>query len=111
MKKKLIAYYGDSPVHVEGFPKDCPRSCKGSVHVLPRKPVTVTDAEYEYMRTHYKWMLPKLKVVAELGEEKKKEGASAPSNSPPAKEEKAEKPTSTDGKKSKKIEETEVIKN
>lgn len=69
--KKLIAYYGDSPVYVEGFSKDCARSCEGSVHVLPRKPVTVTSDEYEHIKKSYSWMLPKLKVVAEIGEDKK----------------------------------------
>ncbi len=64
--KKLIVYHGDSPVHVEGFPKDCARSVVGSVHLLPGKGVTVTEDEYQFIKTspEYKWMAPKLKVLA-----------------------------------------------
>jgi len=105
--KKLIAYYGDSPVYVEGFSKDCARSCKGSVHVLPRKPVTVTADEYEHIKKSYSWMLPKLKVVAEIGEDKKVEDAgsgkpepSSKTKSEPAKaKEENEKTLNVDGEK------------
>lgn len=106
--KKLIAYYGDSPVYVEGFPKDCARSCEGSVHVLPGKPVTVTNDEYKHILDKYSWMKPKLKVVAEIGEDAKKddkEGSkerSKKSSASSSKEEKKTKPSKKDGVKSKK---------
>ena len=108
MKKLLIAYYGDSPVCVEGFPKDCARSCVGSIHVLPRKPVTVTEAEYGHIKAKYQFMLPKLKIVAEKVETKKVEGAEAkaeeasPSASPKPTGKKKKKPSAKGGKKSKK---------
>ena len=105
MKKKLIAYYGDSPVHVEGFPSDCARSCKGSVHVLPRTPTTVTEDEYEHIKSEYKWMLPKLRVVAELGVEKEMEGAKAEAEAPsdpPKPKTRKKKSSSKAGKKAKK---------
>lgn len=97
--KKLIAYYGDSPVYVEGFSADCARSCDGSVHVLPRKPVTVTDDEYEHIKAKYSYMMPKLKVIAEIG----KEGSGKPEPSAPkdAAEEKG-KPSGNGGKSKKK---------
>ena len=65
--KKLICYYGDSPVHVEGFSKDCARSCEGSLHILPRKHKTVTDGEYQHILEKYSWMKSKLKVISEIG--------------------------------------------
>ena len=104
--KKLIAYYGDSPVYVEGFSEDCARSCKGSVHVLPRKPVTVTDDEYDHIKEKYSWMLPKLKVVAEIGKNvdagsDKKSEPSSQAKPKDAKEE-SEKPSDEDGEKDKK---------
>ena len=66
--KKLIVYHGDSPVQVEGFPKECARSCEGALHIHPGKHKTVTDAEYKHLCEKYAWMCPKLKVVAEIGE-------------------------------------------
>jgi len=81
MKKFLIAYYGDSPVCVEGFPKDCQRSRKGSVHIHPKKPTTVTGDELEVIKKQYK-----VKVVAEYAEEKVKAEGSTSEPSPPSKE-------------------------
>ena len=64
--KKLIIYYGES-LQVEGFSKDCKRSCEGSLHILSRKYKTVTDDEYEHILKEYPWMKSKLKVISEIG--------------------------------------------
>ncbi len=104
--KKLIAYYGDSPVYVEGFPKDCARSCKGSVHILPRKSVTVTEDEYKYILDKYSWMKPKLKVVAEVSEgatpkdSKKDSKESSKESNASAPKEKGKKPKDKNGAES-----------
>ncbi len=109
--KKLIAYYGDSPVYVEGFSEDCARSCEGSVHVLPRKSVTVTDDEYDHIKEKYSWMLPKLKIVAEIGKDKdggseKKSEPSSESKSKKPMEETEETSDEDDGEKKKKKKKT-----
>ena len=67
--KKLIYYYGDSPVNVEGFPKDCKRSRKGALHLLRGRPMTITAEEYDHIAEAYKWVMPKIRVVAEVNEE------------------------------------------
>lgn len=69
--KKLIVYHGDSPVYVEGFSKDCKRSRDGSVHIIPGKPLTVTDDEFDFIKSKYSWM--KVKVIAEVKEKKSEE--------------------------------------
>jgi hypothetical protein len=66
--KKLIAYYGDSPAYVEGFPADCVRTKEGALHILPGKAVTVSDDEFRHIQEKYSWMKPKLKVIAEIKE-------------------------------------------
>jgi len=84
-------YYDYSPLYVEGFPKDCKRSCKGSIHLMPRKPITVTEGELAYIKMAY----PKarIKVVAERVEEAKAKapakpaGAEAPAKKSDDKEE------------------------
>ena len=80
MKKYLIVYYGDAPECVEGFGKDCKRSCKGALHVNPGRQMTVTEGELAYLKSKYKHMLPKLRILSEMEEEVK----------PAAKEVKAE---------------------
>lgn len=70
--KKLIVYYGDSPVYVEGFSKDCARSCKGSLHIRPRRPITVTDGEYDHITDangKYAFMKRWVKVVSVMKED------------------------------------------
>lgn len=62
--KNLIVYYGDSPEYVEGFPKNCKRSCQGSLHLLPRKPTTVTSDEYEHIKKFHKHL--RVKCIAEI---------------------------------------------
>ncbi len=66
--KKLIVYYGDAPECVEGFPKDCKRSCKGALHIHRGKSKTITDGEYEYIKSskRYKHLLNKIRVVSEI---------------------------------------------
>lgn len=76
--KKLVVYMGDSPVYVEGFPAGCERSCEGSIHLLPRKHVTITDGEHAHILAKYKHVVPKLKVMAEMKDEGKKVEAAAP---------------------------------
>ena len=68
--KKLIVYYGDSPVYVEGFPKECKRTCKGSLHIRPKRPKTVTDEEYKYITDpdgKYAYMIRNLKLISSMG--------------------------------------------
>ncbi len=116
--KKLIVYFGDNPVCVEGFSSDCQRSVEGALHVHPRKPITVTDGEYRHMLGAHPEMHSKLKVVAEVKPEASKAEAEAgsPAEAQPSMPEKAagddespasspqpeEKGSHEDGKKSKK---------
>ena len=65
--KKLIAYYGDSPEYVDDFPKDCERSCKGSLHLIPRKPTTVTEGELKHLKEEHPKL--RLRVIAEKAPE------------------------------------------
>ena len=67
--KKLIVYNGDSPVYAEGFSESCKRSVKGSIHLLPKKHVTVTDDEYAHIVKKYPELKSKLKVVSEMKED------------------------------------------
>lgn len=62
--KKLIVYYGDTPVCVEGFPEDCKRSKEGALHILPRKNMTVTDQEYDHILKSRPDMKKLLRVIA-----------------------------------------------
>lgn len=64
--KKLIAYYGDTPVCVEGFPEGCERSCEGALHIRPRTPHTVTGGEFGHMQKAYGWMMSKVRIISEL---------------------------------------------
>lgn len=79
MKKHLIVYYGNTPECVEGFSKDCKRSCKGALHLNPSRKLTITDDEYEHIKSDYKHVLPKLRLISssvmepEKKEEPKKE--------------------------------------
>lgn len=67
--KKLIVYNGDSPVYAEGFSESCKRSVKGSIHLLPKKHVTVTDDEYAHIVKKYPELKAKLRVVSEMKED------------------------------------------
>lgn len=106
MKKYLIVYYGDAPECVEGFGKDCKRSCKGALHVNPSRQLTVTEDELAYLKSKYKHMLPKLRILSEMKEEAKKEAKEDAKKAEPKKEkgpEKAEpKEKAHEGKKGKK---------
>ena len=77
MKKHLIVYYGDATECVEGFGKDCKRSCKGALHVNPGRQMTVTNDELEFLKKKYKHMLPKLRILSTMKEEVKKESVKA----------------------------------
>ena len=63
--KLLVLYFGDGPVYIEGFSKECERSCKGALHLLPKKNTSITKDEYEHIKKCYKHILPKLKVMAQ----------------------------------------------
>lgn len=68
---KLIVYHGQVPVYVEKFPSDCERTRKGSLHLLPRKKVTVTDGEWEHIQKKYAFALKYIRVISECKEERK----------------------------------------
>lgn len=74
MKKYLIVYYGDAPECVEGFHKDCKRSCEGALHVKPGRQMTVTEEELKHLKEskECKHMLPNLRILGEKKEEPKK---------------------------------------
>lgn len=75
MKKFLIVYYGDAPECVEGFSKDCKRSCKGAIHLNPGRQVTVTEDELKHIKERHKHCLPKLRVISEMKEPEPKKGS------------------------------------
>lgn len=83
--KKLIQYSGDSPVYAEGFSENCKRSCKGAIHILPRKPITVTDDEYAHIMKN-KDLASKLKVLAEMKDDEGSEAKEAATAAPKAEE-------------------------
>ena len=62
--KLLINYYGDHPVYIEGFSKECERSCRGALHVLPKKVMTITNDEYAHIKKNYSYVIKKLRIVA-----------------------------------------------
>lgn len=76
--KKLIGYYGDTPVCVEGFPENCKRSVKGALHLLPRKPMTVTADEHAHIVASRKDIVSKLKVLAVKNDEEGSKAEAAP---------------------------------
>ena len=65
-KLLLIVYHGDSPVCLEGFPKDCKRSSdkKGAMHIMPSVPVTMTEDEHAHFLNKYPTLKLKVKIVA-----------------------------------------------
>ena len=71
-KKLLVAYYGDTPECVEGFPKGCERSCEGSLMFKRGKKRTITLEEYEYIKKKYSHMIPELRLIAEKIDKPKK---------------------------------------
>lgn len=62
---KLIVYYGDQPESVEGFSDSCKRSCQGALHLQPRKPKTVSDDEFEHIKTARGDVFSKIRKLAE----------------------------------------------
>lgn len=95
MKKHLIVYYGDATECVEGFGKDCKRSCKGALHVNPGRQITVTDDELAHIKSKHKHIVPKLRILSSMEEkaepkkaEKKEEAKAEPKKE--AKKEEAE---------------------
>lgn len=62
--KKLIVYRGDAPICVEGFSKDCKRSCQGSLHLYPRKSTTVTDGELLHIKDAYSSVFSAIQVLS-----------------------------------------------
>ncbi|MGD9749391.1 MAG: hypothetical protein AB7W59_00185 [Acidimicrobiia bacterium] len=70
---------GVTPRQIEGFPADCERSVKGSLHVKPGT-LLVTEGELEHLRKHHKDVARRLRVVGPV----KEPAAPAPSAAPAA---------------------------
>ena len=47
---KLVKYQGIHPECIEGFPEDCERSRKGSLHLRPGRTLELTDDEYAHLK-------------------------------------------------------------
>lgn len=56
---KRVKYTGNTPEYIDSFPKDCERSCKGSLHLLPNALKDISDDEYEYIKKKY----PKMRLM------------------------------------------------
>ena len=56
---KRVKYTGNTPEYIDSFPKDCERSCKGSLHLLPNAFKDISDDEYEYIKKKY----PKMRLM------------------------------------------------
>ncbi len=56
---KRVKYTGNVPEYIDGFPKDCERSCKGSLHLLPNALKDISDDEYDYIKKTY----PKMRLM------------------------------------------------
>ena len=67
--KMLIVYYGDSPHYVEGFSPVCKRSGVGSLHLLPRRPMTITADEYEHLKVRYPQLARSVKIVSKTADD------------------------------------------
>ena len=50
---KTVKYSGNTPQYIDGFPKNCERSCKGAIHLLPNALRKITDDEYAYIKKEY----------------------------------------------------------
>jgi hypothetical protein len=53
---------GVAPRQIEGFPADCERSVKGSLHVRPGT-LVITAGELEHLRKHHKDIARRLHVT------------------------------------------------
>lgn len=69
MMKYLLVYYGDTPLFVEGFSGKCERSCTGSLHLLPRRPVTVTEDELTHLKVHYPHLIKFIKIISQTDDQ------------------------------------------
>lgn len=67
---KLIVYLGDNPECIEGFSASCSRSVQGALHIKPRKPMTVTDDEYQHIMASRADLKTKIRVVADKPDDK-----------------------------------------
>lgn len=56
---KRIKYTGKTPEYLDGFPKECKRSCKGAIHLMPNAIREISADEYEFIKKSF----PKLKLV------------------------------------------------
>lgn len=79
---KLIVYLGDNPECIEGFSASCSRSVQGALHVKPRKPMTVTDDEYQHMLASRPDLKTKIRVVADKPDQPEAKADSAPAAEP-----------------------------
>lgn len=69
--KKAVLYTGNGPNCIDGFPKSCKRSVEGALHLHPRRQLTITNDEYEFLKTTHVGKF--VKVIANLTEDSKKE--------------------------------------
>lgn len=118
-----IQYMGDSPVFIDDFKKGCERSCKGSLHLFPKRLIRVTDGELEHLKDSRKDVFKDLRVYPKevpKDEAKPKQSAEAEnSESSPKSEEKSEpsapkeeeekKPKSSERKKKKTKSSSELL--
>ena len=49
-QKSSIQFLGDHPAYIDGFPKECERSCEGSLHFYPRRVLEVSLDELAYLK-------------------------------------------------------------
>lgn len=85
--KMLIMYSGNYPIYAEGFSESCKRSCVGSLHLLPKKTITVTEEEYEHLKHSYPREFGKIRILAKDVDKKVEEKKeAAPAKEEPKKE-------------------------
>jgi len=56
---KRVRYSGNTPQYIDSFPKDCERSCKGSLHLLPNALKDITDGEFDFIKKTF----PKMRLL------------------------------------------------
>jgi hypothetical protein len=77
---KRVKYTGKSPEYLDGFPKECKRSCKGAIHLLPNALKDITEDELKFIRKKY----PKLKLAEQPKEKPPVARLKAPVQTPKA---------------------------
>lgn len=95
---KRVKYNGKCPEYCDGFPKDCKRSCKGAIHLLPTSIKDITDDEYKYIKKAY----PKLKLLVVPKEKPSVKKVKVPTASKAQKFHKEQRAAESEGSASKK---------